>query len=415
MYNSLIVTAVGIDVSKGKSVVAIRRPGGEIVMPPFEVKHNVSELKNLVNILRQVDGEIRIVMEHTGSYWYPIARTLEKAGFFVSVVNAILIHNFSDNSLRKVKTDKADALKIANYALAFWESLCRFTAEEETRLLLKTQNRLYERTANVSIDLRNGLISLLDQTFPGVNKLFSSNHRVQTGHYKWIDFARRFWHRDCVAGLSKRLFSETYEKWCARNKYLFLSSDVSRIYEAARQAVAVFPKNSGTQTIIVQSIDTLNAVYESMQVMRDEMYRLASLLPEYDIVMSMSGVGVITGPQLMAEIGDVRRFKNKNALVAFAGVDAPPYQSGAFDARSRHISKRGSPHLRRTAYLVSSILYQNGNPENPIYAFMDRKRSEGKHYYVCMVAGSAKFLRIYYARVKEYLDVLESSISIAAS
>ena len=197
-----IITAVGIDVSKGKSMVAIRRPGGEVLRMPFEVKHNTTDLKSLIKLLKQIGGEVRIVMEHTGTYWYPIARTLHEAGFFVSVVNAILIHNFSDNSLRKVKTDKADALKIANYALAFWGTLHQYTPEEETRLILKTQSRLYERTIDTSVVLRNGLISLLDQTFPGVNKLFTTAYRNSSGHYKWVDFVRRFWHRDGVAGVS---------------------------------------------------------------------------------------------------------------------------------------------------------------------------------------------------------------------
>ena len=53
-------------------------------------------------------------------YWRPIALALKEAGFFVSVVNAMLIHDFSDNSIRKIKTDRADSLKIANYALTFW-------------------------------------------------------------------------------------------------------------------------------------------------------------------------------------------------------------------------------------------------------------------------------------------------------
>ena len=187
MQNNLI-TAVGIDVSKEKSVVAIRRPGGEVVRMPFEVKHTASDLKAFVTLLHHTGGEIRIVMEHTGIYWYPIARALSNAGFFVSVVNAILIHDFSDNSLRKVKTDRADSLKIANYALAFWNTLREYTPEDETRILLKTQCRLYERTTDISVVLRNGLVSLLDQSFPGVNKLFASSYRNASGHYKWIDF-----------------------------------------------------------------------------------------------------------------------------------------------------------------------------------------------------------------------------------
>ena len=138
------------------------------------------------------------------------------------------------------------------------------------------------------------------------------------------------------------------------------------------------------------------------------MQRLASLLPEYDVVMAMQGAGPITGPQLMAEIGDVRRFTSKGALVAFAGVDAPPFQSGVFDSKSRHVSKRGSPHLRRVLFTICSVLLQQANPENAVFQFMDRKRAEGKHFYVYIVAGCAKFLRIYYARVKAYLNEMDS-------
>ncbi len=117
------ITGVGIDVSKEYSMIAVRQPGGVTLLAPFRVNHTSSELQSLVERIRTLPGEVRIVMEHTGSYWRPIALTLVKAGFFVSVVNAMLIHDFRDNSLRRVKTDKADALKIANYALAFWPEL----------------------------------------------------------------------------------------------------------------------------------------------------------------------------------------------------------------------------------------------------------------------------------------------------
>lgn len=142
--------------------------------------------------------------------------------------------------------------------------------------------------------------------------------------------------------------------------------------------------------------------------------RLASLLPEFEVVMSIQGAGEITGPQLMAEIGDVRRFTHKGALVAFAGVDAPPFQSGTFDSKSRRVSKRGSPHLRRTLFQITSILLQHSDPANPGFQFMDRKRAEGKHFYVYMVAGAAKFLRIYYARVKAHLEVSDTGSDNAA-
>ena len=137
------------------------------------------------------------------------------------------------------------------------------------------------------------------------------------------------------------------------------------------------------------------------------MQTLAALLPEYPVVMQMFGVGPTLGPQLMAEIGDVRRFYSKKALVAFAGIDAPPYQSGQMSVRSRSISKRGSSALRRTLFLVMSVILQNAPAHEPVYQFMDKKRAEGKPYRVYMMAAANKFLRIYYSTVKQYLDNLE--------
>ena len=402
--NKNTITAVGIDVSKGKSMVAARSPGGVIQLRPFSVDHDVSGLNALITKLKDLNGDVRVIMEHTGMYWRPIALTLQQAGFFVSVVNAMLIHDFSDNSIRKVKTDKADALKIANYGLTFWHELKGYSAEDETRQLLKIQSRQYERTLNSSVILKNGLIALLDQTFPNANRFFATSPRTAAGHYKWVDFVHRFWHKDCVSGVSCASFSESFRKWCQRSGYRFSITDAEAVYRTAQNSVATLPKNQSIKILITQAVESLNAVYDSLQIVRDEMYRLASLLPEFEVVMAMEGAGKITGPQLMAEIGDVRRFSHKGALVAFAGVDAPPFQSGTFDSKSRHVSKRGSPHLRKVLFEVVSMIFMHGDLDNPVYCFMDKKRSEGKHFYVYTVAGAAKFLRIYYARVKEFLN-----------
>lgn len=116
------MNAVGIDVSKGKSMVAIMRPFGEIVFTPFEIKHTTSDINSLVELINSVDGESRIVMEHTGRYYEVLAHQLSKADLFVSAINPKLIKDFDNDSLRKVKSDKADAVKIARYALDKWQS-----------------------------------------------------------------------------------------------------------------------------------------------------------------------------------------------------------------------------------------------------------------------------------------------------
>ena len=217
-----------------------------------------------------------------------------------------------------------------------------------------------------------------------------------------------------MAGISFAAFSDAYRKWCARSGYRFSASDAEKLHTAARNSVATFPKSDSTKLLIAQAVDSLNAVYDALYVLRGEMLRLASLLPEFDVVMAMQGAGEVTGPQIMAEIGDVRRFTHKGALVAFAGMDAPPFQSGTFDAKSRRISKRGSPNLRKALFMVVSTILQHSDPDIPVFQFMDKKRAEGKHFYVYMVAGAAKFLRIYYARVKAHLMALDAGTSTVA-
>ena len=107
------MNSVGIDISKGRSTIAVMRPFGEVVILPFEVRHTDSELSELARRLKSLDGETRVVMEATGSYHASVAKLLHDAGLYVSVVNAKLVHDYGNNDLRRVKTDKKDAVKLA--------------------------------------------------------------------------------------------------------------------------------------------------------------------------------------------------------------------------------------------------------------------------------------------------------------
>lgn len=402
------MNAVGIDVSKGKSTVAVVRPFGEVVASPFEVLHTASELEKLASFLLSLNGETRVIMEYTGKYYEPVAQALHEAGLFVSVVNAILMHDYGGNSLRRVKTDKKDALKIANYGLDRWVGLVQYIPEDGVRQMLKTYNRQYNQYIKLKVMLKNNLISLLDQTFPGVNTLFTSPPRKEDGHEKWIDFAAKFWHCKCVCKPSQKVFKERYLKWCKKAGYYFSEAKAEDIYIKACGHIDTLPMNDSTRLLITQAIAQLNVVAETLAVIRNEMHRLATSLPEYPVVMAMHGVGEVLGPQLMAEIGDVRRFSRKQSLVAFAGIDAPPYQSGTYESHSRSISKRGSPLLRKTLFQVMSCILQTSSNNDAVFQYLNKKRAEGKYYYVYMIAGANKFLRIYYARVKAHLETLEA-------
>lgn len=174
------MNAIGIDVSKGKSMIAVLRPFGEVVYKPFVVHHNLCDINELIKCIKSLDGETKIVMEHTGRYYEPIAKWLSDAGLFVSAVNPKIIKDFDNNSLRKVKSDKADAIKIARYTLDKWNDLRQYSAMDEIRNQLKTMNRQFDFYTKQMAALKNNLIALLDQTYPGSNNYFAPHAPMDT-------------------------------------------------------------------------------------------------------------------------------------------------------------------------------------------------------------------------------------------
>ena len=382
MYN-----AVGIDASKGKSTVTVLQPGGKVIRKPFDVSHSLSELKRLADYIFSLDGDTKVVMESTARYHEPVLRTLSERGIFVSAVNAHLIKNSGNNTLRKAKSDPIDSRKCARYTLDNWADLRQYSSMDTTRELLKTLNSQMSFFTKQKVAAKNNLISLLDMTYPGVNNLFDSQTRSD-GSEKWVDYAASFWHVDCVRKIGLNSFTERYN--------------------ASLDLVAVFPKEKAYKDMIRMSIKQLNVISANVEHIRQEMDRLASSLPEYNTVMGLKGVGPTFGPQLIAEIGDITRFSHREALTAYAGVDPGVNESGSFKSKSNSASKCGSSRLRKTLYLIMVSLLQTKPLDDPVYRFLDKKRMEGKPYHVYMTAGANKFLRIYYGTVKAYLRSLEN-------
>jgi len=397
------MNSVGIDVSKGKSMVAALRPFGEVAIVPREVTHTQSNLERLGYDIIGLGEDTWAVMEATGRYHEPVASALHDLGISVCVLNPIVIKQSGAGSVRKVKSDKKDALKIAKYGLDNWTLLRQYTPTDAVRQLLKLFSRQYNLYMKTSVALQNNLISLLDKTFPGANKLFDSPTRAD-GHQKWVDFTADFWHCDCLTCISEKTFTERYQKWCKRKGYLFSASKAEDVYISSAGHIITLPKNDNTKLLITSATTELTATRKVLMTVKAEVIRLAHNLPEYSIVQAMYGVGEITGAQLMAELGDVRRFDNRRAIVAFAGIDPEVNQSGAYQRESNSASKRGSPHLRKTLFQVVNTHLKKSPTNEPVYQFLDKKRTEGKPYYVYMTAAANKFLRIYYARVKEYLN-----------
>lgn len=402
------MNAVGIDVSKGKSTVAILRPFGEVVCLPFDVTHDYGSLERLADQIICLDGESRVLMEATGRYHEPVAAALHERGIYVSVLNPLAIHGYNpDGKVRKVKTDQKDSMKIAKFVLDHWTDLREYTPMEAVRQQLKIFSRQYNLYMKSSVALQSNLISLSDKVFPGVNELFSSPERGD-GHQKWVDFFTTFWHCECISQVSEGAFTERYKKWCKRKGYNFSAKKAADVYTESQGHIVTLPRNDNTKLLIQMAAKELTAMNELLATVRAEMVRLAKELPEFETVHAMYGVGETTAAQLMAEIGDIRNYPRRSSLVGFAGIDPEVDQSGKKSSKSKPSTKRGSPHLRKTLFQIMTIYLQRSPADEAVYQFLDKKRSEGKPYYVYMTAGANKFLRIYYARVKECMEHLEN-------
>ena len=395
--------SVGVDVSKGKSTVCILKPYGEIVCSPFEVQHVEKDLDGLDGLLKKLDGEIRVVMEATGIYHLPVLTFLEEKGYFVSVINPFAMKKYAkDNSIRGAKTDKLDSTIIANYGIDKWFKLQKHEGDEETYSELKLLGRRYRYYMELHVKALQELTHILDYTMPGIKKIFNSWDEA-SGKDKLSDFAERFWHYDVIIEQSLDDFVEEYLVWAEEKKYHRSRSKAETVYELASDGIPTLSSSTpSTKMLVQEAVSVLRAVDSSLSHILSRMKELAKSLPEYTTVRAMGGVGDVLAPKLIAEIGDVRRLHSAKALIAWAGIDPPPYESGQFVGSKRRITKRGSSTLRKVGYEVMRVLKSHKAPEDDaVYNYILKKEHEGKDKKHAKIAGLNKFLRIYYARVME--------------
>jgi len=394
--------SVGIDVSKGKSTVCILKPYGEIVSEPFEIEHRDIALNELKMMLVRLSDDIRIVMEATGIYHLPILHYLLDAGFFVSVLSPLKMKKYRTRDIRNVKTDKRDAMNIADYGIDYWYRLFKYEPQEEVYGELRLLGRQYRSYMEMRIKAVQNLTHLLDLAMPGIKGLLKGWNE-QSGKDKLSDFISEFWHFDNIKRLSEHKFVAKYNTWAKKKGYHQSTSKAEKIYYLACTGIpTIASSNPSTKMLLEEAIKVLREINNTLGIIITRMQELSKTLPEYETVRAMGGVGDVLASKLIAEIGDVRRFHSKNALIAHAGIDVPPYESGQFIGSRRRITKRGSAHLRKIGYEVMRCLKTMKEPEDgAVHQFILKKEAEGKPKKVAKIAGLNKFLKIYYARVME--------------
>lgn len=391
--------AVGIDISKGKSTISIVTTEGEVIEEPFEINHDQEGIDMLLSKIKKYKkDEIKFLMEATGHYHLPILNTLIEKDYFVCVENALVIKKYCDMDLRKVKNDKKDSLKLASYCSDKWFKLRRFELSDETREQLQFLSRQYTQYIKIKTSLKIQLTNMIDKTFPGIKQIIDEENRYEL----LLDIYEKYSYPSLIIEKDKAEFIDEIDILAKKYRHKVGKTIGEKLYAKAPTIITSCPYNESLQLSINSCILLLRQTLKVTNDIIAKMDELAMQLQEFDTVNNMKGVGPKTRARLIAEIGDIRRFKNANCLIAFCGIDAPPYQSGSFNSTNRHISKRGNKYLRKVGYeITKSIKSCRPKVDNAVYLFMIRKEAEGKNKTLVKIAGLNKFLRIYYARVKE--------------
>ncbi len=394
---------VGIDVSKGKSTITILSLEGEIIESSFEINHDINGFIFLEEKLKNIDKDnSKIVMEETGIYHLPILNYLLSKNYFVVAENALKIKKYLDRGLRKVKTDKKDAYKLAEYCCDNWYRLNKARENSDIYNNLKLLSRQYLSQIAIKSKQKINFSNLCDLVFPGFYELLNDNIFLLG-----LQIFKKYYHPELVANKKQSQFVNEIDKMAKklghRRAGLTLAS---KIYTLARKTIPTCPNNNCIQLSATSCIDALILTIKTTDTIISEMDKLARNLPEYDVVKSMPGCGLKLTSRIIAEIGDIRRFKNAGSIIAYAGLDTPPYQSGQFEAKIRHISKRGNKYLRKTGYEIIKSIKCFCKDDSEIKSFIIKKENEGKVKKVAKIAGLNKFLRMYYGIVKNKYKTL---------
>lgn len=399
--------SVGIDVSMGKSTIAIISTDGEVISEPFEIEHTKSDFNLVLEKIKNIPKDnVKFVMEYTGNYCKSLLKIIIDNGYFVTVENPLTIKKYCDINIRKVKTDKKDALKIACYGSERWHKLIRYTPSDEIYSELRFLSRQYDEQMSLKVMKKIHLSGLIEVTFPGLKKIFNGDSLYML----MLDIYKKYYHPSLVLSKTKSSFIKDVEKISKKTGHRIGTRVAEEMYSLANECIPSSPCNESTQLAVSNCVLLLQNLEEITNNIIAKMDELARRLPEFETVSNMSGVGNKIRARLIAEIGDVRRFKNSNCLIAYAGIDVPPFQSGQFVATNRRITKRGNKHLRKVGYeAMKSLKTVKPTRDNAVYLFILKKEDEGKGSITAKIAGLNKFLRIYYARVMEVYKNLENT------
>jgi transposase len=381
---------IGVDVSKEFSTAqGLDEKGEKIFYLRFAMNsEGFSELLKAMLKHSENITEITVAIESTGCYHINLFSFLSSAGVLCVIVNPLLITNFTRLSLRKTKTDKKDALTIAQFLFANEKSLSTIAFSQDTQDL-KDLARERESLTVLIAGMKNEIKRLLQGTFPELEKLCSPCGETM------LHFLRKFPSARLVKAAKKRDIQKALI--CPEEKRKRVIVSAEDIIAAAKTSVA--SASAAKELILSEKISTLLYLQEKKEKITEVLIETCESLriEELDIIRSVDGVNDITGSTFLAEIGDLNKFHSYKHLIAFAGLDPSIHQSGQYEGR-RTISKRGNRHLRRVIFLITLCAVRS---KNVFREYFLRRKQEGLPPKKAILATAHKLIRVIFAMLSK--------------
>ena len=379
---------VGIDIGKNHHEASIVSPEGKQIGHSLRFATTHKGADSLMSFIFNNIGNSSCIfgMEATGHYWYPIYSFLKARGYTIYVINPIQSDSLRKMYIRQTKNDSIDSFLIAE-VIRFGQFTTTSMADENI-LAMRQLCRYRDSVISSRTEIKLRISTIMEQIFPEYEKQFSS-----------------LWLSTSMGILEKYLTPENIEnapidelfeiiKDKSHNK-LTMKKAIS-IREAAADTFGIKIAQDAFSFQLKQLIDRMNFLDKQIEALDCQ---ILEYYEKFDCYLhTIPGIGMIAAATILAEIGDINRFKSSSALVAFAGIDPTVRQSGEFSNTHNHMSKRGSPYLRHAIFLAATTCSFHNSPLN---AYYKKKREQGKHHLTATGAVARKLTTIIYAVLRD--------------
>ncbi len=387
---------IGLDVAKGESQVQAFLERKKPYKDSFKFTHDLPGLQmfhrfyqEIVEISSQLPA---IIFESTGHYHEPILQFLEEQGIAYYLINPVVSFEARKTSLRKVKTDKADAFHLGQ--LYYKEDLEIYQRKTDKALNLRLLTRQHSALTESYVAIKLQFQVALDCIFPEYHHVFSDLYGKMS-----LNTLLNYPTALDIHSVSQETLAEEMSQYGARRSQSWFLSKATQLKEAAERNPFQSQVSHGQLVSLCMYIQLIFQYKEHLSELQKEINVLAESFEDYGLIQSVPGIGDKIAATILSEIGDVTLFENPKKLVAYAGLDPSVFESGKYKASINRITKRGSSRLRQSLYMaVQCGLAKNRNKK--LIAFYQRKRDEGKPHKVAVIACANKLVHWIYAMLK---------------